>query len=54
MAWELSDEAVELLGSENSSTVAERDELTKKFDVLEQGLKDLDAFTTQSHTQSIV
>lgn len=48
VAWDLSDEQVDNLGSEDSRTVAERAELEKKLEVLEKGLNDLDAFTTRS------
>lgn len=46
--WTLSDEQVELLGSEDDETVAERAELQKKLAILEKGLNDLDAFTARS------
>lgn len=53
MVWDLSDEVVENLGSEDSSTVTERADLTKKLGILEQGLRDLDAFTARSYTGSV-
>ncbi|KAF3025031.1 hypothetical protein E8E14_014332 [Neopestalotiopsis sp. 37M] len=52
VVWDLTEEEIEQLGSEASSTITERADLTKKLNVLEQGLRDLDAFTarTGSHT----
>jgi len=50
VVWDLSDEAVERLGSEDESTVAERAGLTKKLNILENGLLDLDAFTVRFGT----
>ncbi|KAJ9145013.1 Interferon-induced GTP-binding protein Mx [Pleurostoma richardsiae] len=50
VVWDLSDEAVERLGSEDESTVAERAGLTKKLNILEKGLRDLDAFTVRFGT----
>lgn len=52
--WDLSDEDVEKLGSEDDGTVKERAELTKKLDVLETGLRDLDAFTARSSTHAVI
>ena len=46
--WNLSDEQVELLGSEDDETVTERAVLRKKLEILEKGLKDLDAFMARS------
>ena len=45
VVWNLTDEEVELLGSENDTTVTERAELTHKLKTLEKALRDLDAFT---------
>lgn len=53
MVWDLSDEAVEKLGSEDESTVAERVDVTKKLKILEKGLQDLDAFTVRSVTRAV-
>lgn len=47
MVWDLSDELVELLGSEDETTVKERIDLTKKLMTLEKGLQDLDVFTVR-------
>lgn len=46
VVWELSDDMVELLGSETDATIAERASLTLKREILEKGLQDLDAFTS--------
>jgi hypothetical protein len=46
--WDLSDEDIELWGSEDGSTVSQRVALTKKLSILEDGLEDLDAFTARS------
>ena len=48
VAWDLSDEDVERLGSEDTATVTERAELQKKLEILEKGLSDLDAFSARS------
>ncbi|ETS73761.1 hypothetical protein PFICI_14707 [Pestalotiopsis fici W106-1] len=48
VVWDLTDEEIEQLGSEADWTITERAELTKKLSVLEQGLRDLDAFTARS------
>lgn len=53
MIWDLSQEDVERLGSEDDNTVKERNELTKKLDILESGLKDLDAFTARSAIRAV-
>ncbi|KAI0376730.1 P-loop containing nucleoside triphosphate hydrolase protein [Hypomontagnella monticulosa] len=53
VVWDLSDEAVEQLGSEDDSTVKERDELTKKLAALERGLAELDAFTSRSAIHAV-
>ncbi|KUJ06452.1 uncharacterized protein LY89DRAFT_702933 [Mollisia scopiformis] len=53
VVWDLSDEQVENLGSEDASTVAERAELQKKLDILEKGLKGLDAFTSRSGVHAL-
>ncbi|TVY13442.1 hypothetical protein LARI1_G008835 [Lachnellula arida] len=52
VAWDLSDEQVERLGSEDTGTVTKRAELQKKLEILEKGLNDLDAFTAQSGAQA--
>ncbi|OTA68113.1 hypothetical protein K449DRAFT_364709 [Hypoxylon sp. EC38] len=53
VVWDLSDEDVERLGSEDENTVKERSELTKKLEILEKGLKDLDAFTARSAIHAV-
>lgn len=53
MVWDLSDEQVEQLGSEDDGTVKEREDLTKKLKTLEKGLMDLDAFTARSGAQEL-
>ena len=45
VVWDLSDEKIELLGSETDATIAERAGLTQKLKTLEKGLHGLDAFT---------
>ncbi|KAI1495922.1 P-loop containing nucleoside triphosphate hydrolase protein [Biscogniauxia marginata] len=54
VVWDLSEEAVESLGSEDDNTVKERIEVTKKLNVLERGLKDLDTFTSRSSTHAAI
>ncbi|KAL7625897.1 hypothetical protein AAE478_005121 [Parahypoxylon ruwenzoriense] len=53
VVWDLSDEEVEQLGSEDDGTVRERAELKKKLAILEDGLKDLDAFTSRSGVHAV-
>ncbi|KAI0110612.1 P-loop containing nucleoside triphosphate hydrolase protein [Hypoxylon sp. NC0597] len=53
VVWDLSDEDVERLGSEDENTVKERSELMKKLEILEKGLKDLDAFTARSAIHAV-
>ncbi|KAK7742213.1 hypothetical protein SLS62_010764 [Diatrype stigma] len=53
VVWDLSDEQVEQLGSEDDGTVKEREDLTKKLKTLEKGLMDLDAFTARSGAQEL-
>ena len=53
MVWDLSDEQVEQLGSEDDGTISDRAELTTKLRTLEKGLMDLDAFTARSGAQEI-
>ncbi|KAH9903861.1 P-loop containing nucleoside triphosphate hydrolase protein [Xylariomycetidae sp. FL2044] len=51
--WDLSEQDVERLGSEDEGTVKERLELVKKLDILEEGLRDLDAFTVRSGAHAV-
>ncbi|KAI2613376.1 P-loop containing nucleoside triphosphate hydrolase protein [Hypoxylon sp. NC1633] len=53
VVWDLDDEDVERLGSEDDGTVKERADLLKKLAVLEEGLRDLDAFTSRSNTRTV-
>ncbi|OTB00157.1 hypothetical protein M426DRAFT_324476 [Hypoxylon sp. CI-4A] len=53
VVWEFSDEDVEKLGSEDDGTVKERSELTKKLAILEEGLRDLDAFTARTAIRAV-
>ncbi|KAK9773159.1 putative GED domain-containing protein [Seiridium cardinale] len=53
VVWDLSDDDIELLGSEDNTTITERMELTQKLNILEEGLKDLDAFTARSGSRGI-
>lgn len=48
VVWGLEDEQIDKLGSEDNSTIQLRQELQEKLGVLENGLKDLDAFTARS------
>lgn len=48
VVWGLDDEQIDRLGSEDNSTIQLRQELQEKLGVLENGLKDLDAFTARS------
>ncbi|KAK2599466.1 hypothetical protein N8I77_011220 [Diaporthe amygdali] len=48
VVWDLDDEQIESLGSEDNSTIKNRNDLQEKLRVLEDGLKDLDAFTARS------
>ncbi|KAK7956236.1 dynamin family protein [Apiospora aurea] len=53
IVWGLSDEQIDRLGSEDDSTITERNEVTKKLGILEQGLQDLDAFTARSGIHAV-
>ncbi|KAI9046786.1 hypothetical protein LZ554_009521 [Drepanopeziza brunnea f. sp. 'monogermtubi'] len=53
VAWDLTDDQVELLGSEHTATITDRADLSKKLEVLEKGLKGLDAFTARSGTRAL-
>ncbi|KAK8060281.1 dynamin family protein [Apiospora saccharicola] len=53
VVWDLPDEQIERLGSEDDRTIAERSEVTKKLGILEQGLQDLDAFTARSGIRGV-
>lgn len=53
MVWDLSQEQVEQLGSEDDGTITDRQELTLKLRTLEKGLTDLDAFTARSGAQEV-
>ncbi|KAK6853199.1 hypothetical protein PG995_010011 [Apiospora arundinis] len=53
VVWDLSDAQIDQLGSEDDSTIAERNEVTKKLGILEQGLQDLDAFTARSGIHAV-
>ncbi|OTB09886.1 hypothetical protein K445DRAFT_323530 [Daldinia sp. EC12] len=53
VVWDLTAEDVEKLGSEDDETIKERTELGKKLEILETGLKDLDAFTARSGTYAV-
>ncbi|KAI1372851.1 P-loop containing nucleoside triphosphate hydrolase protein [Hypoxylon crocopeplum] len=53
VVWDLSEEDVERLGSEDDGTVKERAELLKKLTILEDGLRDLDAFTARSGAHAV-
>ncbi|KAI1484675.1 P-loop containing nucleoside triphosphate hydrolase protein [Biscogniauxia mediterranea] len=54
VVWDLDEDAVERLGSEAESTIKERIDLTTKLNILESGLKDLDAFTSRSGAQAAI
>ncbi|KAI1469611.1 P-loop containing nucleoside triphosphate hydrolase protein [Daldinia caldariorum] len=53
VVWDLMDDDVEKLGSEDDATIKERAELGKKLEILETGLKDLDAFTARSNILAV-
>ena len=53
VVWDLSQEQVEQLGSEDDGTITDRQELTLKLRTLEKGLTDLDAFTARSGAQEV-
>lgn len=48
VVWGLEDGQVDKLGSEDDDTIQLRHDLQEKLGVLEQGLKDLDAFTARN------
>lgn len=47
VVWGLEDDQVDKLGSEDDGTIQLRYDLQEKLGILEQGLKDLDAFTAR-------
>ncbi|ROW08355.1 hypothetical protein VMCG_03240 [Cytospora schulzeri] len=47
IVWDLEDDQIDSLGSEDDNTIRDRAELQEKLRVLEDGLKDLDAFTSR-------
>jgi len=53
IVWDLLDAQIDRLGSEDDSTIAERNEVTTKLEILEKGLQDLDAFTARSGIHAV-
>ncbi|KAI0595454.1 P-loop containing nucleoside triphosphate hydrolase protein [Biscogniauxia sp. FL1348] len=54
VVWDLDEKAVERLGSEDESAIKERIDATTKLNILETGLKDLDAFTSRTSAQAAI
>lgn len=50
IVWDLEDDQIVDLGSEDEDTVRNRLELQEKLRVLEDGLKELDAFTARPNS----
>jgi hypothetical protein len=48
VVWDLEDDQIDRLGSEDDGTIKKRNELQEKLRVLEDGLRELDAFTARS------
>lgn len=46
--WDLTEDEIDELGSETDKTVKERADFQKQLRILEEGLKELDAFTARS------
>lgn len=47
VVWDLDEDQIEYLGSEDDSTIQNRNEYEEKLHVLQEGLKELDAFTAR-------
>lgn len=47
VVWDLKDDQIHYLGSEDDTTMKNRADLQEKLRVLEDGLKELDAFTAR-------
>ncbi|KKY37778.1 putative interferon-induced gtp-binding protein mx [Diaporthe ampelina] len=50
VVWDLEDEQIDNLGAEDDGTIKDRKDLQEKLSVLEDGLKELDAFTARPDT----
>lgn len=50
--WDLEDEQIDSLGAEDDGTIKNRKDLQEKLRVLEDGLKELDAFTARPDTSN--
>lgn len=47
VVWDLEDEQIDNLGAEDDGTIKNRNDLQEKLGVLEDGLRELDAFTAR-------
>lgn len=47
IVWDLEDDQIDYLGAEDDNTMKNRADLQEKLRVLEDGLKELDAFTAR-------
>lgn len=50
--WDLDDDQAEELGAEDDETIQKRAEYHEKLRILEEGLKELDAFTARPDSSS--
>lgn len=51
--WELDEEQIKELGAEDDETISSRTSLQEKLRVLEEGLRELDAFTGRPDSSAI-
>lgn len=52
VVWDLDDDQAEELGAEDDETIQKRAEYHEKLRILEEGLKELDAFTARPDSSS--
>lgn len=53
VVWDLDEDQAEELGAEDDSTIQSRTEYQGKLRILEEGLKELDAFTARPDSSSV-
>lgn len=51
--WDLNEEQIKELGAEDDTTIQNRTDLQEKLRILEEGLKELDAFTARPDSSSM-
>lgn len=53
VVWDLDEDQIEELGAEDDSTIQSWNEYQEKLGILEEGLKELDAFTARPDSSSM-